>query len=147
MKYSEGKINRVFVIRLEDKDKLPDVIESFCQKNKILRAMCILVGGINTGGKLVVGPKNGLQMPPEPLSYTLKGVHEISAVGTIFPDSKGKPRLHMHAALGRKGKTKAGCIRLGIEIWKIGEIILFEILNNTAKRIKDKDTGFEFLEP
>ncbi|TEU03833.1 DUF296 domain-containing protein, partial [Candidatus Aerophobetes bacterium] len=42
MKYSEGKIGRVFVIRLEDGDTMPGVIESFAQENNVRRGMCIL---------------------------------------------------------------------------------------------------------
>jgi predicted DNA-binding protein with PD1-like motif len=147
MKYSEAKLNRIFVIRLEHKDKLPACLEEFCIKNHIQRGMCILVGGVNDASRIVVGPEHGEKMPPEPMLYTLKGVHEVSGVGTIFPDENGTPKLHMHAALGRKGKTRAGCIRPGIEIWHVGEIILFEINNNPGKRVKDNLTGFELLEP
>ena len=34
MKFSEGKIGRTFIIRLEKGDKLPDTIESFAIKYK-----------------------------------------------------------------------------------------------------------------
>ncbi len=146
MRYSEGKTGRVFVIRLEDEDKLPEAIESFARKNNIQRGMCILVGGIREGGKIVVGPEDSESMPIVPLVFNLKGVHEICAVGTIFPDSDGNPRLHMHAALGREGKAKAGCIRLGIEVWRLGEVIVLEIIDNTAHR-EDTAAGFKMLEP
>jgi len=55
VKYSEGKIGRVFVIRLEDGDTMPEAIESFARENNVRRGMCILIGGIK-GGKIVVGP-------------------------------------------------------------------------------------------
>jgi len=147
MKFSQGRIGRVFVVRLEDGDKLPEVLEEFARKNSLLRGMCILVGGIRDGGKIVVGPKESEATPIIPLMFTLQGVHEISAVGTIFPDSDGQPRLHMHAALGRKGKTHSGCIRPGIEVWKLGEIIMLEIIDNPARRAEDPKTGFAVLEP
>jgi len=146
MKYSEGKVGRIFVIRLEDADKMPEAIESFARKNNVLRGMCILVGGIREGGKIVVGPKDSESMPVVPMIFDLKGVHEICGVGTIFPDSDGKPRLHMHAALGREGRTRAGCIRLGIEVWKLGEVIVLEIIENAAQR-EDTAAGFQMLEP
>jgi len=147
MKYSEGKVGRMFVVRLEDKDKLPESIEEFAKENSLLRGMCIFVGGIRQGGKIVVGPKDGEETPITPVMFTLQGVHEISAVGTIFPDSDGQPRLHMHAALGREGKTRSGCIRPGIEVWKLGEIIVLEIIDNTAQRKEDPKIGFTMLEP
>jgi predicted DNA-binding protein with PD1-like motif len=53
----------------------------------------------------------------------------------------------MHAALGREGKTHAGCIRPGIDVWKLGEVILLEIEENAACRKKDPATGFEVLQP
>lgn len=145
MKWSEGKIGRVFVIRLEDKDKLPEAIESFARENNVTRGMCILLGGIETG-EIVVGPKDSESMPVVPMIFGLKGVHEICAVGTIFPDGDAKPRLHMHAALGREGKTTTGCIRPGIEVWKLGEAIVLEIVDNNAHR-EDTAAGFPMLQP
>lgn len=147
MKYSEGKVGRIFVIRLEDGDRMPDAIESFARENNVLRGMCILVGGIKDGGNIVVGPKNGDSLPPQPITFRINGVHEIAGVGTVFPDDEGNPRLHMHASLGREGKTSTGCIRPGIEVWKVGEIVLLEIKENPARRKKDSQTGFELLEP
>ena len=95
---------------------------------------------------IVVGPRDRETMPPEPMLFKLKGVHEVSGVGTIFPDDEGKPRLHMHAALGREGETRTGCIRPGVQAWKLGEFVILEILNNTAHRRMDPDTGFHVLE-
>ncbi len=146
MKYTEGKVGRIFVIRLEDGDKLPGAIEAFAQENNVACGMCILVGGIRDGGNIVVGPEESESMPVVPMVFGLKGVHEICAVGTIFPDSNGKPSLHMHAALGREGKTRSGCIRPGIEVWKIGEVILLEITGSTAHRQEDVRAGFSMLE-
>jgi len=146
MKYSEGKIGRVFVVRLEDKDKLPDALERFAKEKNILRGMCIFIGGVGRG-KIVVGPKDTESQPVVPLVHTLQGPHEVSAVGTIFPDENGKPCLHMHAAFGREGKTRTGCIRLGIEVASLGEVIILEIIDNTAKRKMDREAGFMVLEP
>jgi len=147
MKYTEGKLGRIFVIRLEDGDKIPAAIESFATEKSVLRGMCILVGGINDGGNIVVGPEDGEALPPVPMIFGLEGVHEVAGVGTIFPDSEGKPVLHMHAAMGREGQTRAGCIRPGVEVWQVGEVILLEITDNNAQRLGDAATGFELLEP
>ncbi|RJP16166.1 MAG: DNA-binding protein [Candidatus Abyssobacteria bacterium SURF_5] len=147
MRYSEGAIGRIFVLRLEHGDKMPAAIEQFALEEKVSRGLCIMVGGIDTGGKIVVGPRERERMPVEPLFHMLEGVHEICAVGTIFPDGEGRPRLHMHAALGREGQTRTGCIRPGIEVWKLGEIILLEIKNNSAVRRRDPETGFDVVDP
>jgi uncharacterized protein len=52
----------------------------------------------------------------------------------------------MHASLGRGNSTTTGCIRMGIDIWVIGEIILLEVSNTAAHRAIDQKTGFELLE-
>ena len=146
MKYSEGTIGRVFVLRLEDGDHLPDTIETFAGAKNIRSGMCIFVGGINDGGKIVVGPEDGTKMPPVPMLFDLVGVHEVAAVGTIFSDADENPVLHMHAAMGRSGKTSTGCIRPGVDVWQIGEVIILEITDVNATRLKDPKTGFNLLE-
>ena len=147
MKYSEGEIGRVFVIRLEDHDRLPGVVESFAAEKGVSRGACILVGGIQGGGKIVAGPIKAETTPIVPMILEITGVHEIIGVGTLFPDEKGKPILHMHASLGRGEGVRTGCIRPGIEVWKVGEVILLEIKGSQAFRKKDPETGFELLEP
>lgn len=147
MKHSQAELGRVFVIRLEDGDRLPAAIEKFAARNGVLRGLCILVGGINEGGRIVVGPEDGRTLPPVPILFPLEGVHEVAGVGTIFPDQEGKPILHMHAALGRSGITRAGCIRPGVEVWQVGEVILLELVGSGSRRLADRATGFELLEP
>ena len=146
MKFSQAKIKRVFVIRLEDKEKLPDAIEDFAKKHKILRAICIMIGGIGSG-KLVSGPEKANIFPVRPILKNIYGTSEILGTGTLFPDENNNPKLHMHAATGRKNKTLVGCIRPGIKVWKILEFIILEIVESKATRIKDKEAGFSVLEP
>ncbi len=146
MKAAEGKVGRVFVLRLEDGDRIPDCIEAFAAARGIRGAFCALVGGIG-GGRLVVGPHSADALPVTPLVHELLGVHEIAAVGTIFPSEDGSPRLHMHGALGREGWTRTGCVRPGLDVWKLGEVVLLEILGADLVRRRDPATGFEVLEP
>jgi predicted DNA-binding protein with PD1-like motif len=147
MRYSEGRVGRVFVVRLEDGDRMPDAIEAFAQQARVARGLCILIGGIREGGRIVVGPEDGSATPVVPMLFSLTGVHEILGVGTLLPDEAGRPRLHMHAALGRGGATSAGCIRPGIEVWKLGEAVLLEITDNTAQSRADPELGFQVVEP
>jgi predicted DNA-binding protein with PD1-like motif len=77
----------------------------------------------------------------------LDGAHEVCGVGVLAPGEDGKPVLHLHAALGRSGKTTTGCLRPGVQTWLVGECILTEILGAAARRIKDAATGFALLEP
>jgi predicted DNA-binding protein with PD1-like motif len=146
MQFTEAKFGRVFVLRLHDGDHLPDVLESFAEEKNVSSALCFLVGGIKDKGRVVVGPKNGEAFPPEPVVMLLSGVHEICGVGTIFLNEEGKPKLHMHASFGRGKKAVTGCVRLGIDVWQIGEVVMLELAGASAQREKDKKTGFEFLE-
>jgi predicted DNA-binding protein with PD1-like motif len=145
MKASEGQPGRIFVMRLEDGDVIPTCIESFAEEQSISVGQVIMLGGI-IGGQVVVGPRQSDEMPPEPMLLPLDGAHEVVGVGIIAPDGKGKPTLHIHAALGRAGKTTTGCLRPGVNTWLVGEVILWEILGTEAVRIPDKKTRFELLQ-
>jgi len=147
MKYSEAKQGRAFVIRLEDGDILHESIERFAEANRIRAAMLIVVGGADAGSKLVVGPEEGRASPVVPMELVLKNVHEIAGVGTLFPAEDGSPKLHMHISGGRESAAVTGCVRCGVKVWHVMEIILIELLNTTASRKMDPSTGFELLEP
>jgi predicted DNA-binding protein with PD1-like motif len=146
MEYEEAKLGRVFVLRLHDGDSLPSVIEFFAAEHKVQSALCFFLGGADDNSRVVVGPRNGNETPPEPMVTLLRGVHEACGVGTLFSDENGKPKLHMHAAFGRNEKTVTGCVRLGVDVWRIGEVVMLELTETSARRAVDKETGFEFLE-
>jgi len=146
MKACEGRIGRVFVIRLEDGDVVPECIERFAEEKGVSVGQAILVGGIG-GGDVVVGPRHSEERPPEPMLLPIDGAHEVVGVGVLAPGEDGKPVLHIHAALGRAGQTMTGCLRHGVTTWLVGEVILYEILGANVLRIKDEQSGFEFLEP
>jgi len=145
MKASEGQTGRVFIIRLEDGDVIPGCIEKFAEEKRISVGQVIMIGGIG-GGQVVVGPRQSNEMPPEPMLLPLDGAHEVAGLGVIAPDEKGKPVLHIHAALGRSGQTTTGCLRPGVTAWLVVEAIIFEIVGTNAARILDDKTGFELLE-
>ena len=145
MKSAEGHIGRVFVLRLEDGDRIPDCIEAFASERNIQGGFCALIGGIG-GGKIVAGPEDAQAQPIVPMLQMIANVHEAAAVGTIFPAEDGQPRLHMHAAFGREDQTLTGCVRTGIEVWKIGEVLILELRDTGLIRKKDPATGFEVLE-
>jgi uncharacterized protein len=146
MDYTEAKLGRIFVLRLHHNDVLHEAIEKFAAEKQVNRALCFFLGGAKENSKVVVGPKIGDAIPPEPMTTLLKGVHEACGVGTIFPDEQGTPKLHMHASFGRKTGSVTGCVRMGVDVWRIGEVVVLELAGTSAQRLKDKETGFEFLE-
>ena len=145
MKACEGKMGRVFVIRLEDGDVLPGCIERFAEEKGISVGHVILVGGIGEG-QIVVGPRRSNEMPPEPMLLPVDGAHEVVGVGVLAPGEDGRPILHIHAALGRSGSTMTGCLRPGVITWLVGEVILYEITGADVKRITEEESGFALLE-
>ena len=77
----------------------------------------------------------------------LDNVHEIVGTGTLFPDDEGKPMLHMHVASGRKDSTITGCVRTGVKVWQVAEVVLIELLDNSALRKLEPTLGFKLLQP
>lgn len=144
MRVAEGTIGRVFVLRLEDGDRIPDCIERLAAEQRIEGAFCALIGGIGSG-TVVAGPRSSQTGPIEPIPQRIAEVHEAAAVGTIFPAPDGTPRLHMHAALGRDDEVRTGCVRRGLSVWKICEVIIIELLGTGLMRRTDPATGLEML--
>jgi len=147
MKYSEARLGRIFVLRLEDGEIVHEVIEKFARENNIRFAGLIILGGAGGGSRLVVGPEKGDERPVNPMEQELDDVTEVAGVGTLFPDEDGNPMLHMHMACGREDKTVTGCIRKGVRVWQIMEVILYELVNTTGKRVLDSRLGFKLLIP
>ena len=146
MQFAEAKLGRIFVIRLHDGDCLHEVLEQFAAQHNISAALCFFIGGAKGKSRIVVGPKDGDALPPEPMITLLNGVHETAGVGTIFADEEGKLKLHMHASFGRKTCTVTGCVRMGVNVWYIGEVVMLELTGAKACRAKNKETDFELLE-
>lgn len=147
MKYSEAKQGRVFVIRLENGDILHKELERFAREQNIRAAAVMILGGADTGSMLFVGPEDGQSADIAPMTRVLSNVYEACGVGTIFPDSEGNPALHCHISCGRGETTIAGCARAGFQVWRVMEVMLFELIETTGVRQVDPETGYQLLEP
>lgn len=138
---------RSFVLRLENGDILHRSIELFAQVNNIHSASVIAVGGAEDGSQIIVGPRNGHSLPVEPLLHVLQGQQEMSGNGTIFLDEAGSPMLHMHASFGRDGRSVTGCVRAGVKVWLVMEVVIQELTGADPRRLVDPLTGFALLDP
>lgn len=147
MKYTEAKQGRTFILRLEDGEVVHEEIERFAKDHGIRAAAIIVLGGADKGSKIVVGPEDGRASPINPMEYILKDVHEASGAGTLFPDKEGNPIIHIHMAFGRNDKSITGCIRNGVKVWHVMEVILLELTDISSKRILNEELGFKLLEP
>jgi hypothetical protein len=85
MQYAEGKIGRIFVLRLEEGERLNDTLEAFARNHAIPRALAFYLGGAADGSRVVVGPDEERHDGIIPLIHTLVGSQEVLAVGTLFP--------------------------------------------------------------
>jgi uncharacterized protein len=146
MKYSEGSLGRVFVLRMEGGDPLNTTVETFAREHGVSRGLAFYVGGGAPNTSLVVGPDASRSDAIVPLFHSLGAPNETFAVGTLFPNEAGEPVLHMHAACGREGDATVGCTRAGLETWLIGEMVLVEITGVAGSRYVDPISGFELLE-
>lgn len=147
MKASEGRIGRVFLIRLEEGDMIPGCIESFAAEKGIVAGFAVILGGVGEG-RIVSGPQLPLASPVEKIVVDVcGGPHEISGVGVLAPDEEGRPVFHLHASLGRGDKALTGCLRTGVKTWTLGEVVLCEIVGVNPLRVFDEVTGFGLLEP
>ncbi|MCX7920626.1 MAG: DNA-binding protein [Clostridia bacterium] len=144
MKAVEGKIGRVFVLRLEDGDIIPECIEKFVEEKGITTGHVTMIGCIDECD-IIVGPRKTEELPPRPMSVPIDGAHEVVATGIIAPTKDGKPVLHIHGALGRAGKTTTGCLRNGASVWVVGEVVIYEIVGVETVRLPDEKTGFTLL--
>ncbi len=146
MKYTEAKQGRIFILRLEQGDRIPGVLEDFAASQDIKSALVFYLGGADKNSKVVVGPEEGTAEKPVPMLTGLPGVSEALGVGTIFVNEKGEPKMHLHSAFGRNQQTITGCTREGVDVWRIGEVLVMELTNCSAQRKVDPETGFELLE-
>ena len=147
MRYTQARSGRVFILRLEDGDIVHETIERFAEEQNIVAASLLVVGGADDGSRLVVGPREDRGLPLEPMQYALEHVHEVAGVGTLFRDEEGVPLVHMHMACGRAGATVTGCIRTGVRVWQVMEVILQEFTDTTAHRALEQPLGLKLLQP
>jgi predicted DNA-binding protein with PD1-like motif len=147
MQYTEAGLGRVFILRFEDGETVHEEIEKFSREHSIKAASVHIIGGADKDSRLITGPDRGRQTPIVPIEHILKEVHECAGVGTIFPDESGEPVLHLHMACGREASTVTGCIRSGVKVWHIMEVILIELTDCSPVRAHDSKTGFTLLNP
>ena len=134
MKYSQASLGRVFVIRLEDGDIVHECLERFAREQGVSAAGLIALGDADAGSRLIAGTEEGRANPLVFVERLLEEAHEIAGVGTIFPDAEGNPIPHVHMVCGRKDSVVVGCIRTGVKVWHVMEVIVVELCDSTAVR-------------
>ncbi|BBO16737.1 DNA-binding protein [Candidatus Brocadia pituitae] len=142
MEYQIGKVGRVVVARFEDKEDVIGNLCSIAKKEDIHAAAFYLLGGMRDG-KIVVGPEKD-ELPPAPVWRTLGESHEIVGFGTIFYQNH-EPKVHFHAAFGKKDTVKVGCLRENAQTFLVLEAVIIELSGIHAVREFDPVSGLNIL--
>ena len=142
MKYQVGKLGRVVVARFEDREDVIGNLSYIVKKEGINAAVFYLVGGMRNG-KIVVGPERD-EIPPTPVWRELGESHEIVGFGTIFYQDD-KPKVHLHAAFGKRDAVKVGCLREKAEVFLVLEAVIIELSCIHAVREFDPASGLSLL--
>ncbi|KKO19046.1 MAG: DUF296 domain-containing protein [Candidatus Brocadia sp.] len=142
MKYQVGAVGRVVVARFEDKEDVLGNLGTIAKKEGISAAAFYLLGGMREG-KIVVGPEKD-ELPPAPVWRTLGESHEIVGFGTIFYQNN-EPKVHFHAAFGKKDTVKVGCLRENSQTFLVLEAVIIELNGINALREFDPVSGLNIL--
>jgi predicted DNA-binding protein with PD1-like motif len=142
MKYQIGRPGRIVVVRFEDKDDILENLVEIAKKEQLRAAVIYLVGGMREGG-IVVGPERD-EFPPTPVWRRLGESHEVVGFGTIFWQ-EDTPKVHLHAAFGKKDAVKVGCLRENAETFLVLEAVVMEIEGVDARRVLDPVSGMVLL--
>jgi predicted DNA-binding protein with PD1-like motif len=142
MKYTQGSLGRVFVLKFDDDDVLLDGLSAFAKREKVNAAAMVFIGALKKGD-LATGPKKPV-IPPEPNKVYFKDGWEVMGIGTIFTNKAG-PQIHVHGSMGKKQKVLTGCIRGKSKVFLVVEAIIFELKGIKATKSIDPETGLNLL--
>jgi len=55
--------------------------------------------------------------------------------------------MHGHLSSDLKDKSVMGCIRKGVRVWQVMEVVIQELTGTGGKRLLNKELCFKLLEP
>jgi uncharacterized protein len=142
MKYTKGRVGRVFVLKFEDDDVLLEELAVFAKKERLKAGTMVFIGSLKKG-ELVTGPKKPV-IPPEPNKVNFKDGWEVMGIGTLFTNKKG-PQIHIHGSMGKKQKVLTGCVRGRSKVFLVIEAIVFELIGMKATKSIDPVAGLNLL--
>lgn len=142
MNYTQGRLGRVFIARLEDGESIYDAVTEIAKKEAIAAAAVLAVGGMRRG-KVVTGPENPTgKIVPHVEEFD--DARELVGIGTVFLQD-GAPALHFHAGIGRGDSALVGCPRVEMSVFLVLEVVIIEMLDLKADRAMDEASGLNLL--
>lgn len=142
MQYSEGKLGRVYVLRMDHGEDLIASLQKFVREKEIASCFALFIGALRDG-RAVTGPEETV-VPPVPHFESFESAWEVFGMATIYPSSEG-PKLHIHSSIGRGREALAGCVRERATVYLVVEAVLFEFSGLSASRELDERTGLHLL--
>ena len=142
MKYTKGRMGRVFVVKFDDGDIFLEKLAVLVKKEKIEAAALVFLGALRKGD-LVTGPKKPV-IPPMPNKVAFKNAWEVMGVGSIFTNASG-PQIHINTSMGQKKKVLTGCVRGKSKVFLVIEAFVFELSGVSATKSLDLTTGLNLL--
>ena len=142
MKYTKGRLGRIFVLKFDHEDIFLDELSRFAKKERLRCATMVFIGALKKG-ELVTGPKKPV-IPPHPNKVYFKEGWEVMGIGTIFTNKAG-PQIHIHASMGKKQRVLTGCVRGKSKVFLVIEAIIFELKGMKAVKSIDPATGINLL--
>lgn len=143
MKYTQGKIGRVFIAKVEHGDDLIKELTQLIEKENLEAGIFYVIGAIKEAS-LVAGPEQCTR-PPVPIWLKFDDCREVLGIGTLFRDNTDEPVLHLHGALGKGNATLMGCLRGESEVYLVAEVIILEVTESGALKEYDPTSGFKML--
>jgi predicted DNA-binding protein with PD1-like motif len=142
MEYSVGHTGRVILLKLDENDDVLESLESLASRERIENGIFFVIGSLKEGSLVSGAATEDISIIP--IWHHLKNNHEILGIGNVF-QMEGQPKIHMHAALARGDECLMGCLRGKSKVFLLEEIILFELLDVSARRERDEKTGMTLL--
>ena len=142
MQYSEGRMGRVFIVKIEDGDNLLECIKQFAVKEEVNSAAVFMLGALRQAD-MVSGPKEPV-LPPDPIWKGFDDAREIIGIGTLFKDGDD-PNMHLHIGVGRDDVALVGCLRDNGKAYILVEVLIFEITGTDAVRSISPENGLKML--
>jgi hypothetical protein len=138
MHYSEGRLGRVFVLRIDDGEDFLAVTQKFVQDKSVKSGTILFLGALRKG-RMVTGPEEPT-IPPEPHYIMFEGGWEMVGLGTICQGNDA-PAIHFHASVGRAGHALTGCLREKAITYLVAEVVILEFSGLDIRRSLDEKMG------
>lgn len=135
----EGKVDKVFVIRLDDGEKLMATLGDILDKYEIKSGFMTLIGAVRNLEIKTPDPST-----KEHYRHTIVDNMEILANGNISLD-KSEIFIHLHSATGKRGGDALVGHVVEAEVHDFVEILIMPFRSVKLQRIKDAKSGLQML--